>query len=73
MFQALRWREQTLSHDGLMRPVDLLETDMGVGLVYDYDPAYQRLDLWMGLPEGHSTTVPRVDKHTDSLPCMPWR
>lgn len=36
-----------LSHDGLMRPVDLLETDMGVGLVYDYDPAYQRLDLWM--------------------------
>ncbi|MEX5296113.1 BREX system serine/threonine kinase PglW [Kocuria sp. CPCC 205268] len=36
-----------LSHDGLMRPVDLLETDMGVGLVYDYDKDYQRLDLWM--------------------------
>ncbi|WP_290658339.1 NERD domain-containing protein [Kocuria sp.] len=36
-----------LSHDGLMSPRDLLDTDMGVGLVYDHDPAYQRLDLWM--------------------------
>lgn len=36
-----------LSHDGLMRPVDLVDTDMGVGLIYDYDPGYQRLDLWM--------------------------
>ncbi|MBL8931663.1 MAG: BREX system serine/threonine kinase PglW [Kineosporiaceae bacterium] len=36
-----------LQHDGLLRPRDLVESDLGVGLVYPDDPAWQRLDLWL--------------------------
>ena len=44
-----------LSHDGLLRPRDLVDSELGVGLVYDHSDDMQRLDLWMaeqtnGLP-----------------------
>ncbi|WP_091607347.1 BREX system serine/threonine kinase PglW [Arthrobacter koreensis] len=44
-----------LSHDGLLRPRDLVDSELGVGLVYDHSDEMQRLDLWIaeqtnGLP-----------------------
>lgn len=36
-----------LQHDGLLRPRDFVESDLGVGLVYDYDDSWQPLDLWL--------------------------
>lgn len=36
-----------LSHDGLLQPVDLVETDLGVGLAYPLDQRMERLDLWL--------------------------
>jgi len=36
-----------LQHDGLFRPRDIVDSELGVGLVYDYDESWQRLDLWM--------------------------
>lgn len=36
-----------LSHDGLLKPRDMVESDLGVGLVYPFDESMQRLDLWM--------------------------
>jgi serine/threonine protein kinase len=38
---------QHLSHDAVLRPEDLVDSDLGPGLVYPYDPAWQRLDLWL--------------------------
>ena len=50
-FQIMRG----LQHDGLLRPLDLVETELGTGLVFPDDDRYQRLDLWMaGHPEGLS-------------------
>lgn len=44
-----------LQHDGLLRPRDLVDDPLGVGLVYPADDRYRRLDLWLaehraGLP-----------------------
>ena len=36
-----------LSHDGVLRPRDIVDSDLGVGLVYPYDDSWQRLDLWL--------------------------
>ena len=44
-----------LQHDGLLRPRDLVESELGVGLVYPYDPQWQRLDLWLA---GQANGVP---------------
>lgn len=44
-----------LQHDGLLRPRDLVESELGVGLVYPYDPQWQRLDLWLA---GQENGVP---------------
>lgn len=44
-----------LAHDGLLRPRDLIESDLGVGLVYDYSESTQRLDLWLA---GQTKGVP---------------
>ena len=46
-----------LHHDGLLRPRDLVESELGVGLVYPYDPQWQRLDLWRA---GQANGVPLV-------------
>lgn len=36
-----------LQHDGILRPKDLVQSELGVGLVYDYQEAWQPLDLWL--------------------------
>lgn len=36
-----------LNHDGLVRPRDLVDDDLGVGLVYPTGRGEQRLDLWL--------------------------
>lgn len=42
-----------LQHDGLLRPRDLVDDPVGVGLVYPTDDRYRRLDLWLAEhPEG---------------------
>ncbi len=47
-----------LTHDGLLRPRDIVESDLGVGLVYPYDEAWQRLDLWLAdQPTGVSLDI----------------
>ncbi|HEX2806707.1 MAG TPA: NERD domain-containing protein, partial [Kineosporiaceae bacterium] len=35
-----------LTHDGLLQPLDFVDDELGVGLVYPYDESFQRLDLW---------------------------
>ncbi|AKU14876.1 BREX system serine/threonine kinase PglW [Luteipulveratus mongoliensis] len=42
-----------LQHDGILRPKDLVQSELGVGLAYDYSESWQRLDLWLaGRPQG---------------------
>jgi serine/threonine protein kinase len=41
-----------LSHDGLLRPADMVDGDLGVGLVYPLDERFQRLDLWLAEQDG---------------------
>ncbi len=41
-----------LTHDGLLRPRDIVDDELGVGLVYPDDQAYQRLDLWLAEQAG---------------------
>lgn len=42
-----------LTHDGVITPRDIVDTEMGVGLVYPRDEKYQRLDLWLAdRPDG---------------------
>lgn len=53
-----------LSHDGLLRPRDLVDSELGVGLVYDHADGIQRLDLWLaeqsnGLPLGRRLSLIR--------------
>ena len=36
-----------LAHDGLFRPTDMVDGDLGVGLVYPLDERLQQLDLWL--------------------------
>ena len=46
-----------LQHDGLLCPRDMVDSDLGVGLVYDFDESWQRLDLWLA---GRTGGVPLV-------------
>src|SRR5674536_34315 len=42
-----------LAHDGLLQPLDFVDYELGVGLVYPYDESFQRLDLWQAdRPQG---------------------
>ena len=44
---------QRLTHDAILRPEDYVDAELGPGLVYPFDPAWQRLDLWLaGKPAG---------------------
>lgn len=36
-----------LVHDGLLRPLDVVESELGTGVVYPADDSLQRLDLWL--------------------------
>jgi serine/threonine protein kinase len=48
-----------LAHDGLLRPRDLVDDDLGIGLVYPDDQRLQRLDLWLADQAGG---VPLADQ-----------
>jgi serine/threonine protein kinase len=48
-----------LAHDGLLRPTDVVDGDLGVGLVYSFDDRFQRLDLWLA---DHRDEVSAGDK-----------
>lgn len=42
-----------LAHDGVLKPRDMVDDELGVGLVYPDDESYQRLDLWQAeRPQG---------------------
>jgi len=41
-----------LSHDGILSPRDLIEGDLGVGLVYSFTTSTERLDLWLAGQNG---------------------
>jgi serine/threonine protein kinase len=43
-----------LASNRLLRPRDLVESDLGVGLVYSLDDRFQRLDLWLA---DHSSSL----------------
>ena len=36
-----------LANDRLLRPRDMVDSELGVGLVYPLDDRFQRLDLWL--------------------------
>lgn len=36
-----------LHHEGILSPKDIVEDELGSGLVFPYDPDDQRLDLWL--------------------------
>ncbi|BEH01458.1 BREX system serine/threonine kinase PglW [Brooklawnia propionicigenes] len=38
---------QHLTYDAILRPEDYVDSELGPGLVYPYDPGWQRLDLWL--------------------------
>ena len=41
-----------LTHDGVLRPRDLVESELGIGLVYPHEEGWQRLDLWRAEQSG---------------------
>jgi serine/threonine protein kinase len=41
-----------LANDRLLRPRDLVDSELGVGLVYPVDDRFQRLDLWLADQSG---------------------
>ena len=47
-----------MSHDGVIPPKDIVDTEMGVGLVCERDDRFQRLDLWLAdRPDGIALTT----------------
>ena len=44
-----------LANDRLLRPRDMVDSELGVGLVYPLDDRFQRLDLWLA---DHAGSVP---------------
>ena len=57
--RQLAAREYTLTsrlhHDSVLRPRDLVEDDLGTGLVYPRDESFRRLDLWL---DDHGQQLP---------------
>ena len=47
-----------LANDRLLRPRDMVDSELGVGLVYPLDDRFQRLDLWLADHAG-SLSAPR--------------
>jgi serine/threonine protein kinase len=48
-----------LASDRLLRPRDLVDSDLGVGLVYPFDDRFQRLDLWLA---DHASSLPAEEQ-----------
>lgn len=50
-----------LHHDGLIRPIDVVnDSQLGRGLVYDWDPSLQRFDLWLEENRDTATLAQRL-------------
>jgi serine/threonine protein kinase len=47
-----------LANDRLLRPRDMVDNELGVGLVYPVDDRFQRLDLWL---TDHAGSVPATE------------
>ncbi|MEX2292103.1 MAG: BREX system serine/threonine kinase PglW [Mycobacteriales bacterium] len=50
-----------LHAEGLLRPLDLVEHELGVGLVFPYDERLRRLDLWLSDRADALSTERRLD------------
>lgn len=50
-----------LAHDGILRPLDLVEAELGIGLVYPVDERQRRLDLWLAEQDGGVSAATRID------------
>ena len=48
-----------LANDRLLRPRDMVDSELGVGLVYPFDDRFQRLDLWLA---DHAGSVPAEEQ-----------
>jgi serine/threonine protein kinase len=48
-----------LSGERLLRPRDLVDSELGVGLVYPFDERLQRLDLWLA---DHASSLPAEEQ-----------
>ena len=46
-----------LANDRLLRPRDMVDSELGVGLVYPLDDRFQRLDLWLADHAGSETAA----------------
>ena len=52
-----------LAHDALLRPKDLVDDELGTGLVYPADDRFERLDLWLAdQAGGQARGVPVADQ-----------
>jgi len=49
-----------LTHDGLLRPRDIVDDELGVGLVYPDKEDYLRLDLWMAEQAGRVSAADQL-------------
>ena len=49
-----------LAHDSLLRPRDIVDSELGVGLVYGLDEKYQRLDLWLADQTGGAPVADQI-------------
>lgn len=52
---------QRLRHDGLLSPRDLVEHELGAGLVFPYDKHDQRLDLWLADQRGELALTDQIE------------
>ena len=41
-----------LNHEAILKPTDLVDAELGVGLVYPFEDDWQRLDLWLADHDG---------------------
>lgn len=41
-----------LNHEAILKPSDLVDAELGVGLVYPFEEGWQRLDLWLAEQNG---------------------
>ncbi len=49
-----------LASDRLLRPLDVVDNELGVGLVYPLDDRFQRLDLWLADHAGHISAADQL-------------
>jgi hypothetical protein len=58
-----------LAHEGLLRPGDMVEDELGTGLVYPYDER-RRQAIWAVVPQLINNHGPLVDRLAPALLCL---